>query len=70
MSTSRELPERQPADGPIHVTRVTEGIAISVTTHGIEQGIVCSEYNAARVLAVLCIMLQVPIPKAIGKMAM
>lgn len=29
-----------------------------------------SEYNAARTLAILCIMLQVPIPKALGKMPM
>lgn len=66
----RPLPQHQPSDGPVHVTRVHEGIAVTVETKGNEQSIVMSEYNAARTLAILCIMLELPIPKALGKMSM
>ena len=65
-----ELPKRQPADGPINMSRVHEGIAMTVTTHGREESIVMSDYNAARVLCALCLFFDVPMPKKLLKLGM
>lgn len=64
------LPKRQPADGQVRVTRVHEGLAVSVTTHDREETIVMSDYNAARVLCSLCLFLDVPMPKPLLKLGM
>jgi hypothetical protein len=41
-----------------------------VTHDGQEQTIRTTRYNAARLLCFLCVMLEVPVPKALGKMPM
>lgn len=65
------LPERKPTDGPINIIRTQEDdLIVSVTTDGEIQSIAMSEYNAARILASLCIFLDVPIPKKLLKLPM
>ena len=46
------------------------GFVLEVTQEGKRQDMAISRYNAARVLVMLCKMLEVPHPKALGKLPM
>ncbi len=66
-----EMPERQETDGGVQVGVAGEGmLLIEAITKGQTQGMVVSRYNAARLLCMLCLMLEVPHPKALGKLPM
>jgi hypothetical protein len=66
-----EMPKRSEVDGPVSVNRPTEdAIALSASHKGEMQTIVVSRYNAARLLVMLCMMLEVPHPKPLGKLSM
>lgn len=70
MSTALKMPQRQPLDGPISVTRMGdnhEEICISVTNNDQARGVVMSEYNAWRVLGALSVILGVPLSKTASK---
>lgn len=65
----RKLPERHLNDGPVKVSRIpSDRICISAVSGDRGDTIVVSEYNATRILVSLCIMLEVPIPRALGKL--
>lgn len=73
-----EMPKREACDGPVgvHAMRATapphedRGIAITGMHEGTVQTIAVSRYNAARILVMLCLMLEVKMPKEIAKMPM
>lgn len=53
-------PPRSPHDGAIGVDRITGGkLVISVETNGDTQSVICSEYNASRILGALAVILGV-----------
>lgn len=60
------MPERQPDDGPLGVSRVDDDPGYLRFTHG-DQWMVLSEYNAARLFGMLALFLKIPIPRALGK---
>ncbi len=69
MSAPKQSP-RQPGDGGVEVRRVgdtAEQIAIYVTTRGETESMTISEYNAARVLAMLSVILEIPLSAASAK---
>jgi hypothetical protein len=66
-----EMPKRLPTDGGVSVTVEGEDhLRIEVTTFGDAMSIKASRYNAARMLVMLCLMLEVPAPKTLGKLPM
>lgn len=66
-----EMPKREACDGPIGLSRPDEHtIAIEACHEGKRLPIVVSRYNAARILVMLCLMLEVKPPKEIAKMPM
>lgn len=64
-----KMPDRQPRDGAVSVTRGAdgEGICIAVTDSGEEQGLHMTDYNAWRILGMLSVMLELPLSKASSK---
>lgn len=67
---SYKQPPRTPIDGPISVGRSGPDINIHATHSGIEQSIVVTEYNAARIFASLSLILGIPLPSSVGKAIM
>lgn len=65
-----EMPERTAMDGRVGVGRENENIVIEATHGGQARALVVTPYNAARILAMLCIMLEVPIPRALRNLPM
>lgn len=66
-----EMPERQERDGAVGVGwEGTDSIRISAADRGEMSSMVVGKYNAARILVMLCMMLEVPPPKALGKLKM
>lgn len=59
--------DRAPEDGPMSVTREGKKIRIAVTTGGTEESILVTEYNAARVLGALSLLLEAPLSKQVAK---
>lgn len=52
--------ERRPFDGGIEVRVIEDQILIACTTHGERSSIICTEYNARRILGALSVMLGIP----------
>lgn len=66
---SWKMPERLPADGSVKVTLLEDDrLTIRVTTNGVEEAIVCSKFNAARVFAIIAFFLEIPIGAKLGKL--
>ena len=73
-----EMPKRTDVDGAVGVHRMVgtapphedRGLSIEVTHEGKRQTVAMSRYNAARILVMLCTMLEVPHPKPLGKLPM
>jgi len=64
-----ELPERMGRDGTVSVSRPDEeSISIAAVDKGHMQPMTVGRYNAARILVLLCVMLEVKSPKELGKM--
>jgi hypothetical protein len=61
-----EMPPRQPDDGALSVRRLDGDRGYIEMSHG-AGNLVLSEYNAARLYAMLGLLLGIPLPKAIGK---
>lgn len=60
--------ERLLGDGAVAVGRNAPGhMTIDVTTGTTTQTITCSEFNAARLVGMLSLMLGIPMTKAVGK---
>ena len=61
-------PARAAEDGPASVTRIEDGrLAISVTTGGLEYTVVCGEFNAWRIFAMLALLLGISLPGKLMK---
>lgn len=61
-------PERQKTDGPIGVSRTSEGrIRIDVTNDGEMASIEMSEFNARRAFGILTLFLGIRLPRALAK---
>lgn len=67
MNGEQEQPPRADCDGPMGVRKAGGMYVISVATDGVEQRIVCSGFNAWRVLAALAMMLGVRLPRKVEK---
>ncbi len=73
-----DMPKRSDIDGAVGVCRMVEtappyddlGITINARHDGTHREIVVSRYNAARILVMLCTMLEVPCPKPLAKMTL
>jgi hypothetical protein len=68
----RAQPPRQPTDGPVAVRWADRSaddgvIEVDVTTGGKMERITMSMFNAYRVFGMMALMLEVPLPKAVGK---
>lgn len=61
-----KMPERQPEDGEICVSRLRDGAPHLRMTHA-AGNLVLSEYNAARLFGILALFLEIPLPPALGK---
>ena len=59
--------ERTAEDGPMSVTREGKKIRIAVATGGVSESILVTEYNAARVLGALALILEAPLSKSVAK---
>jgi len=58
---------RSKVDGPVGVQRIGGDIIIDVVHDGEEERIVCSEFNARRILGALSVLLQVPLSASAAK---
>lgn len=69
MTTSFSMPERKPSDGAVGVNRApgNDALTLTATTDGIEQSMTVSPHNAARLFALLSLMLGIPLPAKLGK---
>lgn len=65
--TKYKMPERQPGDGDVKIRRHPGAIEVEVTTCHKTESIMMSEYNAWRLFGMLSCMLDLPLPKAVGK---
>jgi len=60
-------PPRGPQDGPVNVTRIDDGMALTVSHNGETRTIYMTEYNAWRVFGMLSFMLEVKLPPNVAK---
>lgn len=59
------MPERDPDDGPVSISRPSKGLVqISCSMGGEVSSVVMSEHNAWRILAMLSVLLELPLSKA------
>ncbi len=59
--------ERTTEDGPMSVTREGKKIRIAAETGGATESMLVTEYNAARVLGALSLILEAPLSKSVAK---
>ena len=60
--------DRQATDGAVNVRRIGDDrLMVAVVNGGAGAAIELSEFNASRIFAMLALMLEIPLPKAIGK---
>jgi hypothetical protein len=61
-----KMAERTPADGPVSVTREGDRIRVTAATDGNRESILMTEYNAARILGLLSLILEAPLSKSVA----
>lgn len=66
MASKWTMPERQPEDGALNVSRLPGGRLYLQITHACGN-LVLSDYNAARLFGILALFLEIPLPPALGK---
>ncbi len=68
MSSAKKMPKRLPTDGAVGIRRVEGHLVLACVTAGTEYGVPMSPHNAWRAFGLLALMLDIRLPRRIGKL--